>query len=203
MEPELFHMSYRTEFLQLFDTFMTSTHLTEYIVAAFVKKLARISLIVSAPSIGYILTMIHNLLYRHPQIKFLIHDDSRVNKFLSRKQKEESSALLLNNNTPPEDTFNYACKTTKESGAMNTSLWELEQLKTHYNATVATMATELQTKLQQNAIPLPVKEFIEKEYQQLIDEEMKQEGKVEIEFRKQDKLIDTDTEQVFELFVMQ
>ncbi|XP_064400070.1 nucleolar complex protein 4 homolog B-like isoform X2 [Halichondria panicea] len=47
LEPSVFHVKYMQRFFHLLDTFLQSTHLSMYLVAAFAKKIARLSL--SAP----------------------------------------------------------------------------------------------------------------------------------------------------------
>jgi U3 small nucleolar RNA-associated protein 19 len=50
LEPSVFHVKYMPRFFSLMDTYLSSTHLPLYMVAAFAKKVARLAL--SAPPQG-------------------------------------------------------------------------------------------------------------------------------------------------------
>ena len=73
LDVSTFETEYRDRFFTLLDLFLTSLNLPAYLVAAFIKKLARISLRVSPDAIQIILVLIENLLKRHPSCKVLIH----------------------------------------------------------------------------------------------------------------------------------
>ena len=73
LDADIFGVKYRDRFCALADLFLTSLNLPAYMAAAFVKRLARISLRVSPDGIRIILVMIENLIKRHPSCKVLIH----------------------------------------------------------------------------------------------------------------------------------
>ena len=73
LDAGTFEVKYRDKFLALTDLFLSSLNLPGYMAAAFIKKLARISLRVSPDAIKIILVMIENLMKRHPSCKVLIH----------------------------------------------------------------------------------------------------------------------------------
>lgn len=56
------------------------SHLPELLVAAFIKRMARLSLIAPPTDIQIMVAFIGNLLIRHPPLKVLIQSDS-VSKF--------------------------------------------------------------------------------------------------------------------------
>ena len=72
-EPNIFHMKYQARFFHLADLFLMSTHLPAYMVAAFVKRLSRLTL--TAPPSGAMLAIpfVCNLIRRHPSVQVLIH----------------------------------------------------------------------------------------------------------------------------------
>ena len=72
-EPNIFYLKYQARFFHLADLFLMSTHLPAYLVAAFVKRLSRLSL--SAPPSGAMLAIpfVCNLMKRHPSVAVLIH----------------------------------------------------------------------------------------------------------------------------------
>lgn len=63
-EPEIFHTKYKTRLFFLTDVFLKSTHLPEGLVAAFVKRLARLALVAPLEDITVILALITNLIIR-------------------------------------------------------------------------------------------------------------------------------------------
>jgi U3 small nucleolar RNA-associated protein 19 len=73
LDYEVFHVKYCTRFFRLLDVFLTSTHLPSYLVAAFIKRVAR--LVLTAPPSGIIMAIpfICNLMKRHPSCQLLIH----------------------------------------------------------------------------------------------------------------------------------
>ena len=73
LDAHTFEVKYRDRFLVLTDLFLTSSNLPGYMAAAFIKRLARISLRVSPDAIRVILVLIENLMKRHPSCKVLIH----------------------------------------------------------------------------------------------------------------------------------
>lgn len=58
------------------------SHLPELLVAAFIKRMARLSLIAPPADIKIMVAFIGNLLIRHPPLKVLIQNDS-VGEFTS------------------------------------------------------------------------------------------------------------------------
>lgn len=73
LQPHIFHMKYRVRFLQLLSLFLTSSYLPNYLITSFIKKLARLSLVISPACAIYCLAIIFNLLRRHPIARPLIN----------------------------------------------------------------------------------------------------------------------------------
>lgn len=83
-EPEIFHTKYKARLFYLADIFLSSSHLPERLVAAFVKRLARLALIAPPQDIVIILYFVGNLILRHPGLKRLIcHPTGGEGKFFS------------------------------------------------------------------------------------------------------------------------
>jgi len=78
MTPDVLHVKYRARFFHLSDKFLMSTHLPEYLVAAFVKRLSRISLTAPANALLMVLPFIGNLILRHRGLIKMI-DGSNIN----------------------------------------------------------------------------------------------------------------------------
>lgn len=120
LDPGIFHVKYKSRFFHLLDMFLSSTHLPAYLVASFVKKLARIALFTPATDQEMLLVFIRNLLIRHPSSRILIH----------RKNDKEVARSF---NTDP---FDYNETDPSKSNAMKSCLWELNTLKSHYSSVV-------------------------------------------------------------------
>ena len=63
--PDLLHAKYRARFFYLANLFLASSHLPEYLVAAFIKRLSRLCLTAPSNAILLVLPFIGNLLIRH------------------------------------------------------------------------------------------------------------------------------------------
>uniref|UniRef100_A0A0N4U7S2 CBF domain-containing protein n=1 Tax=Dracunculus medinensis TaxID=318479 RepID=A0A0N4U7S2_DRAME len=110
--PFICYLSYREKFLNLLDTFLSSTHLPAYIVASFVKKLSRLALYAPFSFQEPLLALIQNLLIRHDTLHFLLHRD-------------EPATFEMD----PYDMDNVSLK---ENGALLSSLWEIKMLQKHW-----------------------------------------------------------------------
>lgn len=111
LEPTVFHAKYRPRFFMLMDRFMASTHIPEYIVAAFVKRLSRLSLVAPASCLVLILKFIANLIIRYPGLMKLIHNPD--------------ATALENDPFDPNEPDLSKCR------AVESSLWEIATLKQH------------------------------------------------------------------------
>ncbi|KAG2173710.1 hypothetical protein INT43_005130 [Umbelopsis isabellina] len=120
LDANVMHVKYRSRFFRLVDLFLQSSHLPASLVAAFIKRMARLSL--TAPPAGTVIliAMIYNLLKRHPSCMVLIHRDA--------VDSADADAFDENETDP------YKC------GAIDSSLWELQTLADHYYPNVATLA---------------------------------------------------------------
>ncbi|XP_046609311.1 nucleolar complex protein 4 homolog B isoform X1 [Neodiprion virginianus] len=123
-EPEIFHTKYKARLFYLSDLFLSSTHLPEALVAAFAKRLARLTLVAPPEDILIILLFVGNLLLRHPGLKRMIdHPEGGEVKGSSGDDPflmEERDPLLSN--------------------ALMTSLWEIRALQWHTMPGVAAAA---------------------------------------------------------------
>ncbi|XP_065366345.1 nucleolar complex protein 4 homolog A [Calliphora vicina] len=131
-EPEIFHTKFKARLFYLADIFLSSTHLPENLVAAFVKRLARLSLIAPPQDAIIILYFIGNLILRHSGLKSLI----------CAQQPQEVA----------EDPFIMEEREPTKSNAIKSSLWEVVALQKHAIPSVATAARFI-------AQPLPNKEW--------------------------------------------
>lgn len=96
-------------------------------VAAFAKRLSRLSLIAHAPDLVLIMQFVGNLLIRHPALSVLIHS--------SQAESVDADPYLMDEKDP------------LKSRALESSLWELDLLKNHVQPKVAAAAKFLDTSM--------------------------------------------------------
>lgn len=133
-EPEIFHMKYKPRLFHLADIFLTSTYLPETLVAAFVKRLARLALIAPPQDILIIVYFIGNLIIRHPGLKRLICD----------KDCNEQIEIA-------QDPFIMEAADPNKSQALSSSLWEIQLLRNHMLPNVAQAAKNITTQPMPNS----------------------------------------------------
>lgn len=129
LDKDILHSKHRSRFFRLLDTFLGSTHLPAALVASFIKRLSRLSLNAPPSAIATVIPWIYNLLRRHPTCTFMVHRDV---------QDPELKKHIQNNGA--EDAFNPTETDPMETGAIDSSLWEVVQLQSHYHPNVATIA---------------------------------------------------------------
>ncbi|KAK3141687.1 hypothetical protein QOZ80_4BG0337110 [Eleusine coracana subsp. coracana] len=140
LTPAVFMAKHRSVFLQLLDTCLKSSYLPAYLAAAFAKRLSRLALSVPPSGALIIIALIHNLLRRHPSINFLVHwevDENDSNAAGEASQTKKIGA----------DPFNNQESDPAKSGAMRSSLWEIDTLRHHYSPAVSRFVESLENDL--------------------------------------------------------
>ena len=118
LDSNLLHSKYRSRFFRLLDTFMSSTHLPAALVASFIKRLARLALHGPPAGIVVVIPWIYNM--------FMIHRESRGTSSIEE--------------TGMDDPFDMDEPDPMFTEAIESSLWEIESLQSHYHPNVATLA---------------------------------------------------------------
>jgi U3 small nucleolar RNA-associated protein 19 len=77
-DKNILHAKYRSRFFRLAYLFLSSSYIPSYLVAAFIKRMARLSLYAPPHAIVMILPMIFNLLRSHPSCITLIHRQESI-----------------------------------------------------------------------------------------------------------------------------
>ena len=142
LDPYTLHSKHRSRFFRLLNTFLASTHLPAALVAAFIKRLSRLCLHCSPAGIIIVVPWVYNLLKNHPTCTFMIHREMRGREGEQRLNDEGM-----------EDPFRIKETDPMLSNAIDSSLWEIESLQSHYHPNVATIAkiiSEQFTKLSYN-----------------------------------------------------
>lgn len=129
LDEGLLHSKHRSRFFRLLDTFMSSTHLPAALVASFMKRLSRLALHGPPAGIVVVVPWIYNMFKRHPACTFMMHREVRS---AAEKAELEENGM--------DDPFDMTEKDPMETGAIESSVWELEALQAHYHPNVATLA---------------------------------------------------------------
>lgn len=156
LTPSILYTRYRSRFFRLCDLFLSSTHLSANLVASFIKKMARLALSAPAPGVVIVIPFIYNLLKRHPTCMVLV-------------QRTEVEPGYV-------DPFNAEEKDPYHTGAMGSSLWEMETLMSHYHPNVATLAKIFGEPFRKPSYNL--EDFLDWSYLTLLDSEAKRKYKV-------------------------
>lgn len=159
LDKDILHSKHRSRFFRLLDTFLGSTHLPAALVASFVKRLARVSLNAPPSAIATVIPWIYNLLKRHPTCTFMIH---RV------VQDPELKKHIQDNGA--DDPFNPKETDPIETGAIDSCLWELVQLQSHYHPNVATIAKIISEQFTKQSYNM--EDFLDHSYASLLDAEI-------------------------------
>eukprot|EP00049_Salpingoeca_infusionum_P011737 m.205551 g.205551 ORF g.205551 m.205551 type:complete len:201 (-) comp15015_c1_seq5:111-713(-) len=130
INTDIFYSKHRSKFFQLVDFFLSSTHLTAYLAAAFAKRLARCAL--GAPPFGCVTAcyLIYNIVRRHSACRILVH----------RELSADSTAQMSEG-----DPYDAKTSDPTKCNALESSLWELAVLKQHYHPEVIKAVRLLET----------------------------------------------------------
>lgn len=129
LDEGILHSKHRSRFFRLLDEFMSSTHLPAALVASFIKRLSRLALHGPPAGIVVVIPWVYNMLMKHPACTFMIQRVTRDPDMLEKLEEEGM-----------DDPFNMKEADPMETEAIESSLWELETLQSHYHPNVATLA---------------------------------------------------------------
>ncbi|RYF59641.1 MAG: hypothetical protein EOO27_08570, partial [Comamonadaceae bacterium] len=121
---------YRARLFSLLDLFLSSAALPAYLVAAFIKKAARLALTCGTPFALFALPFIYNCVKRHPSVAPLLHRLTPV-------------SYTAGAWPAPADPFDENAAAPESANALASSLWEVIALSQHTHAPVATLARAL------------------------------------------------------------
>ncbi|KAF2226512.1 CBF/Mak21 family-domain-containing protein [Elsinoe ampelina] len=159
LDENILHSKHRARFFRLLEVFLASSHLPAGLVASFIKRLSRLALHAPPGGIVMVVPWVYNMMKKHPQCTFLLH---RQTKDVAQKAELESSGM--------DDPFDMLEVDPMETGALESSLWELASLQHHYHPNVATLAKiigEQFTKQEYN-----LEDFLDHTYDGLVDAEL-------------------------------
>ena len=144
LEPSAFHAVGRGAFFQLLDVFLRTPALPASVAAAFVKRLARLA--IRAPPAGAMtcVAFVHNMLRRHPGLGVLVH---REEKKQPGGGGDDANGRARASPLFSEDPFDDLEPDPSASRALESSLWEMDALRSHYNPQVAKLTQVLERDL--------------------------------------------------------
>ena len=169
LDEDVLHSKHRSRFFRLLDTFMASTHLPSAMVASFLKRLARLSLHAPPGAIVWIVPWTYNLIRQHPACSFMLHRSYHPAHAIYAENPDHATAGIK------EDPFNPQEADPMLTRAIDSSLWELETLTSHYHPNVATLARILGEPFTKRDYQL--EDFLDHSYAGLIDAELGKEMK--------------------------
>uniref|UniRef100_A0A8C1BFF4 Nucleolar complex associated 4 homolog n=1 Tax=Cyprinus carpio carpio TaxID=630221 RepID=A0A8C1BFF4_CYPCA len=171
LDPSIFHVKYRARFFHLVNIFLSSTHLPAYLVAAFVKRFARLSLTAPPTALLILLPFICNLIRRHPSCRVLIHRPS----------------------APCDDPYVMEEEDPAQCHALESSLWEIKTLQKHYHPDVAKAAMKINEPLTEQEEE--ISEVLELSTFELMERDLKAERKtIPLEFDTATELLKSPRE---------
>ncbi|KAK7520134.1 CBF/Mak21 family-domain-containing protein [Phyllosticta citriasiana] len=159
LDDGLLNSKYRSRFFRLLDEFMSSTHLPAALVASFIKRLSRLALHAPPAGIVVVVPWIYNMLKRHPACTFMIHREIR-----DPQVRDELEDMGM------DDPFNMEEQDPMETNAIESSLWEIETLQSHYHPNVATLAEIISEQFTKQSYNL--EDFLDHSYNGLIEAEL-------------------------------
>ncbi|KAI0888631.1 CBF/Mak21 family-domain-containing protein [Annulohypoxylon maeteangense] len=164
LDANILHSKHRSRFFRLLDTFLSSTHLPAVLVASFIKRITRLCLNAPPAAIVVVIPWIYNLFKKHPLCTFMMH---RVPRTPEEKEILENEGMA--------DPFIADEEDPMETRAIDSCLWEVVQLQSHYHPNVATIAkiiSEQFTKQSYN-----IEDFLDHSYSSLLDAELSKQVK--------------------------
>ncbi|XP_073681030.1 nucleolar complex protein 4 homolog [Garra rufa] len=174
LDPSVFHVKYRARFFYLVNIFLSSTHLPAYLVAAFVKRFARLSLTAPPTALLILLPFICNLIRRHPSCRVLIHRPNAAEE-------------------PCDDPYVMEEKDPAKCHALESSLWEIKTLQKHYHPEVSKAAYKINEPLTEQEED--ISELLELSTFELMKREIKAERKaIPLEYDKATELLKSSRE---------
>ncbi|CAI7590539.1 unnamed protein product [Penicillium glandicola] len=151
LDSELLHSKHRSRFFRLLNTFLSSTHLPSTLVASFIKRLGRLALNAPPSAIVVIVPFMYNFFKNHPTTTFMMHRSIRDKDLLAEVEKEGMDDPFDPNETDPNMT-----------NAIESSLWEIETLQSHFHPNVAAIARIISEQFTKQAYSL--EDFLDHTY---------------------------------------
>jgi U3 small nucleolar RNA-associated protein 19 len=159
LDSQLLHSRHRSRFFRLMDTFLSSSHLPAALVASFMKRLSRLALYATPSGIVVVVPYLYNLIKKHPTCSFMIHREVVSTEDREALEKEGM-----------DDPFDMDQEDPMKTNAVESSLWEIETLQSHYHPNVATLAKIISEQFTKHAYNL--EDFLDHSYGSMLEAEL-------------------------------
>ncbi|KAH8429879.1 ribosome biosynthesis protein NOC4 [Aspergillus melleus] len=159
LDANLLHSKHRSRFFRLMNTFLASTHLPATLIASFIKRLARLALNAPPTAIVAMVPFMYNLLKSHPTCTLMLHRPVRDE---TTKAELEAEGM--------DDPFDAQEPDPTRTNALESSLWEIESLQSHYHPNVAAIARILAEQFTKQMYNL--EDFLDYTYQGMLQAEL-------------------------------
>lgn len=127
LDYNLLCKSYRSRILFFLNTSLSTIKVPAYVIAAFIKKLSRLTLKAKPRTLVTILRLVGNLFIRHPTLLFL---RDRVDD--RAREIELTSKTCTLREWLDKDSFNFEeVHDLKATNAMDSCIWEMMPLRFH------------------------------------------------------------------------
>ncbi|KAK3363069.1 CBF/Mak21 family-domain-containing protein [Lasiosphaeria hispida] len=164
LDADILHSKYRSRFFRLLDQFLGSSHLPAVLVASFIKRLARLTLNAPPSAVVAIVPWFYNVFKKHPLCTFMMHRVPRTQEERDLLQNEGLLDPFLPDEADPMETH-----------AIDSCIWEIVQLQSHYHPNVATIAKIVSEQFTKQSYGL--EDFLDHSYSSLIEAEMSKDVK--------------------------
>lgn len=149
---------------------LSSSGLPDYMLAAFAKRLARLALYSTPGSAALACGLIFNAMLRHPSVRVLINRPlGTPAPMASAKLSATPTAMELAGSADP---FLPDEAEPEKSRAIESCLWEVETLKSHYCPTVSSLAALFAKPIEKNTHPIDLAPLSELSYSSLAELEI-------------------------------
>ena len=142
---ESLRATYTAKLLRLLTLSLSSMHISTVLVASFLKRLARLSLTAEPSAIVVILPVTYNLIKSHTGCMKMIHRPDAPEHY--------------------EDPFDADEPNPQLTHAIDSCLWELKTLQSHYHPTISTLAKVISTQFTKPSYD--IEDFLDHTYQSL------------------------------------
>ncbi|KAF2723075.1 nucleolar complex protein 4 [Polychaeton citri CBS 116435] len=188
LDEQVLHSKHRSRFFRHMSLFLSSSHLPATLVASFIKRLARLALQAPPGAIVYIIPWTYNILRSHPTCTFMIHRPYHPAHLVHAAHTESSGAGI-------QDPFSMEETDPNITNAIESSLWELETLMSHYHPNVATLAKILGEQFTKRDYVL--EDFLDHSFASLVEGELARNLKssVEVEWEIPKRIFTTEEDE--------
>lgn len=149
LDEQVLYAAYRSRFFRLLDIFLSSSHLAGAIVASFVKRCSRLALTAPPAAVVTLYPFVYNQLKRHPACMVLLQNEVE-DEYTDPFDAEETDPL--------------------KTEAINSSLWELETVQSHYHPNISKLGKIISEPFRKPQYVM--EDFLDHSYESLIDQEM-------------------------------